>query len=149
MNIIIKSIHRDGLNYYAFWAIEGKGIDGQGSVSYTAGEEIPEATAMKDNTLEIGLDYIYEQDILVTYQLYDCFRWVPMRGYAIAPKNIIVVDRFKPFIWISFDYTIDVTEAEIDMMEQMFHPPDWDSMLIRRALKEATTTHFKCLNSLN
>ena len=104
---------------------------------------------MTDSTLKIALDQVYQDDIMASYQLYPCFRWVKMKKFSYPPKEIIVVDKFKPFMVISYDYLPDVTDSEIDMMEQMFAPPDYDSMLIRGVLKEETTTHFHEMISYN
>jgi len=34
------------------------------------------------------------------------FIWTPMSNFFIAPKEVIVVERFTPYIWVSFDWEI-------------------------------------------
>ncbi len=59
------------------------------------------------------------------------FGWSKMGNYFIAPKQVIVVPRFKGFIWISYDYNRGYDYGTVRVSERI------------------TTSHFRELYSLN
>ena len=92
---------------------------------------------------------------------YRGLNYTPISKVMIAPQQIIVVDKFKPFIWISFDFE-DQWRANNDMFSnflfetfaEAFAPNDYEKMKIKkisdeRAKERTVTTHFKELISLS
>jgi hypothetical protein len=64
------------------------------------------------------------QEITIEDHESNLYQWSRMYKYFIAPPGLIMIERFKPYIWISYDYSFD-------------------------GIKYYSTTHFKEFISLN